>query len=54
MMKCPKPFFASSFNNVLKSGLEAKFARPVILMQAKFFPTNTDKFAADMVLLAKF
>jgi hypothetical protein len=45
MMKCPKPFCISSFKSVLKSGLEAKFARPAILMQAKFFPTNTDKFA---------
>jgi hypothetical protein len=34
----------------LKSGLEQKFARPVILMQAKFFPTSTDKFAGNVAI----
>jgi hypothetical protein len=36
----------------LKSGLDVKLARPAILTQAKFFPTNTDKFADDVDIVS--
>ena len=43
-------FCTSSTSSVLKSGLEVKFARPAILTQAKFLPTNTNKFTDGVAI----
>src|SRR5260370_2922876 len=48
--KVLKPFCSSSFTRILKSMLEPKFARPLILIHANFCDTKT-KILADGVLM---
>src|SRR5690242_2588723 len=52
--KYEHPFCFSSLSSVLKSMLEVKFARPVILMQANCSPTNTDILAEGVAMVLQF